>query len=163
MANEVEDEGPIPNELALLAFEIFKTRTANLPVKAISAKRQGLDAFRIATVFVEAQAMISDGIVEDEADNRHLADICAPNMPADAPINVVAKVHTDRRGQVTEGDPKTVKRLNDWFKANPSPRENDEDAQKTYVESFKRAFPRYRWWELPELNLARQIVPAHAK
>src|SRR5688572_8723434 len=125
-----------PNkELDNLAFEIFSKQ----PLKG-AAERDARDSYRRAEAFLAVQQQAQSGKLKpkEATTATELVDICCPNLPATSPFNLVAKVHTDRKGTQTRGDLAKVNQIANWLYKNPTP---DDDAQEL-VDRLNHQFPK---------------------
>ena len=150
---------PINRELDDLAFAIFKDRVAN-PFLSRAAEHEAVDSYRKAEAFLTVRAQVRSGELDHKEEESPLSDACCPNLPATSPVNLVARLHTDRQGVETPGDVGKVTRIKQWLEKNPTP--NEEDGAKRLLHAFNREF-RGLSWELPDINTARAIFPAHAE
>lgn len=138
-----------------LAFQIFCQRVASHPVKR-GGEHEALDAFKKAEAFLAVRKKLASGEVKvKEVEGIQLADCCAPNLPRTHPLNLVAKVHTNRKSGVqTHGDLARVSKINDWLYRNPTPETNPDEL----VNRLGAAFPELGW-DLPTINVARAVFP----
>lgn len=139
-------------ELDTLAFELFKARAGRQ-----GGEFEALAAYKQAEAFLSVRDKVHTGeLTPAGPEGPQLADCCCPNMPRTHPYNLVAKLHTDRKGVETLGDLGKVNRIKKWLDKNPTPESDPENL----VSRLNREFPELGW-DLPTINTARAILPAY--
>jgi hypothetical protein len=134
-------------ELNAMAFEIYKDRVA-MGAKC-SHDQEALAAFKMAEAFVKVRTAIAKGDVKPRDMEASVLSNCrAPNLRKTHPYNLVSQV---------DGDLARVKQIHAWLEKNPTP----ETEPQELVHRLNRAFSDLGW-DLPAVNVARQIFPAYA-
>lgn len=142
-------------ELDTLAFELFKQRASNLRQ---ASEFEAIQAYKQAETFLAVRAKVQSGeLTPAEPEGPQLADCCCPNLPRTHPYNLVARLHTDRKGVETPGDLGKVNRVKKWLDKNPTPETDPENL----VARLNREFPELGW-DLPTINTARTILPSYS-
>lgn len=144
------------SDLDRLAFELFLHRAGGT---RRASEREALVAYRQAEAFLAVQEKVKAGLLTPtEPDGPQLADCCCPNLPRTHPHNLVAKVHTDRKGVETPGDLAKVNRIKKWLDKNPTP--EGEDEQTYFINRLNREFSDLGW-TVAQVGVARAIFPAY--
>ncbi len=136
-------------ELDELAFEIYSKRVAtHASVKASEA--EAVDAYRKAEAFVAVKKKVRAGGVKPlTTTEAQGADCRAPKLRDTHPINLVSR---------EVGNLPRVEQIKKWLDQNPTPETNPEEL----IHRLNRAFNDLGW-DMPTINVARQIFPAYAK
>ena len=137
-------------ELDDLAFEIFARRIATLPVHR-AIERDILDSYRKAEAFLAVKAKVhAEGLKTMVAAIEPPGSDCrAPNLRRNHPLNLVSRV---------DGDLNKVKQVQKFLAVNPTPAIDPQEL----VTRLNRSFPDLGW-DLPTINVAREIFPAYCK
>lgn len=157
MANEPNKAAPVVNEeLDDLAFEIYKERVGRGLTRR-NGEHEAAESYRRAEAFLAVRKKVRAGELKPtKEEGPQLAESCAPNLPRTHPINLVARVHIDRKGVETPGNLDKIRRIKDWLDKNPTP----EDDPERLVHQFGREFHDLGW-DLPKINTARAIFGAY--
>lgn len=140
------------DELDDLAFRIYAERLAAHPSRR-SGEAEAIDSYRQAEVFLGVRRRIKAGELKPAPAGAAslLADCWAPNLPRTHPYNLVSQ---------QQGDLTKVSRIKRFLDANPTP-ENDP---APLIVKINRDFADLNLnWDLPTINLARAILPAHCQ
>lgn len=144
-----------PDDLDALAFQLFSDRAA---ASGRGGEPEALDSYRKAENFIAVRRRVRAGELKSQAPTGpQLADCCAPNLPRTHPLNLVAAQYTDRRtGMTVAGDLAKVNRIKVWLDRNPTPEKDAEELPGRLAKEFPDLN-----WDLPTLNVARAVFPAH--
>lgn len=142
------------SELDDLAFRIYSERVA----AGRGGEAVAIDSYRKATDFVTVRDKMRTGqLSAAKPEGVQLAECCAPNLDRNHPLNLVAKVFTDRKGASFPGDISKVRRINKWLSENPTPESDPEEL----VPRLSQSFPELGW-NLPTINTARAVFPNYS-
>lgn len=141
MAKETADT----TELDELAFRLYAERIAKMPPGASGETASGW-AYKRAEEFLQVRSKVRAG--EPAAVESKLSDVCAPNLKATHPHNLVSRryAESDHGGEAKAIA--FIKSVVEWLKANPATNENPNP--------YKRLD-----WDVPTTNLAREILPQY--
>lgn len=144
------------DQLDELAFELYKHRSPHLPPSR-SGKPVAADCYRKAADFIETQKEIRSGrMTVAKPLGPQLADVSAPNMPANYPLNIVARNFQDRKGgDPIPGDLARAARYYAWLQKNPVADDATDTAKADFVNRLVRTFPELTGWDAATAALAR--------
>lgn len=148
MANEkVSDDQA---ELEAIALELYSKRVASHPIGV--ADTVVMDSFRKAETFLKVKKQIRNGGLKAIVGETPAgADCRCPNQAKSHPYNLVSQV---------DGNLEVAGRVKKFLDTNPTPA--GDDGPQELLTKFRRTFPDMPWG-IPEINIARSLLPAYCK
>lgn len=147
------------SERDALAFQIFCQAHASRALRR-DGEREAIESFRKADAFLAVKKKMASGELKvNKPDGPQLAECCLPNQDANHPLNLVAKMYTNRKtGASRPGDLNKVAAIKKWLDRNPTPEGNPEELVNRLNAEFSNLN-----WDLPTINVARAVFPSYCQ
>lgn len=155
---EPQRNANVQDELDDMAFKLYSERMAQPGAR--NAEQEAIHSYRNAENFLLVRKKIRAGDLKAKPpEGPQLADACCPNLDSTHPINLVAKVWTDRNGRTVNGDLAKVNRIYKWLHDHPTTEQNAEDLPQQLAREFRDL----RDWNKDTIEVARQLFTAYCK